>query len=114
MNLYEGLKLKQIKPYQLNNTYSFNMVGMEFKVKEIGLNTIKLYSNGVELEIQDEIIEEYFEEVSLQLSKQDIQDMINCILAIEDIATSGLDYPKINNYDWVNRLNKIKRKLEKC
>lgn len=61
MDLYEGLKLKQIRPVPVDNTHIFDMVGMEFEVVELNPNTIRLQVHYVTIEVMDDLLEEYFQ-----------------------------------------------------
>lgn len=64
MDIYEGLIVKQIEPCLIYDKYLFNMVGAEFKLIELGMNTIKLNCGGVTIEVNDDIFDEYFQPVN--------------------------------------------------
>lgn len=66
MDLYEGLKLKQIRPVPIDSTHIFDMVGMEFEILKLNPNTVQLQGHDVTMEVMDDLLEEYFQPLDRQ------------------------------------------------
>lgn len=45
MYLYQGLKVRQIKPYPLDEHFTLNTVLLDFRVMELNRNLVRLYRN---------------------------------------------------------------------